>query len=75
MREWGERLAWTAMQMKWVKVAGEIPITPLSPFKDVWDFIQSNPGLFEACTDFPDLLVEYAPQLTIPGFEGDWKRY
>jgi hypothetical protein len=59
--------------MNWVKRAGEILITPLSPPKDVWDFIQSHPGLFETCMDFPDLLVEYAPQLTIPGLEGDLK--
>jgi hypothetical protein len=60
-REWGERLAWTAMQRNWVKGADEIPITPLNHPKDVWNFILSHPGLFETCKTFPGLLVEYAP--------------
>lgn len=68
---WGERLAWTAMQMNWVKTADEIPITPLTPPQKVLDFINSHPGLFETCLSFPGLLAEYAPQLTIPGFGDD----
>lgn len=68
---WGKRLAWTAMQMNWVKTADNVPITPLTPPKDVLDFINSHPGLFETCSDYPDLLIEYAPQLSIPGFGGD----
>lgn len=70
---WGERLAWTAMQLNWVKAADDIPISPLTPPTIVHEFIHSHPGLFEACEKFPDLAVEYAPQLTIPGFEGDLK--
>lgn len=69
--DWGERLAWTAMQMNWVKTADDAPITPLTPPKDVLKFISSHPGLFETCRDYPRLLVEYAPQLSIPGFGGD----
>lgn len=69
--DWGERLAWTAMQMNWVKTADDAPITPLTPPKDVLEFISSHPGLFETCRDYPGLLVEYAPQLSIPGFGGD----
>ncbi len=68
---WGERLAWTAMQMNWVKTAEEVPITVLSPPRQVLNFIHAHPGLFETCLDCPDLLVEYAPQLSIPGFGGD----
>ncbi len=71
--QWGERLAWTAMQMNWVKSADEIPITPLTPPQEVLDFIHSHTGLLETCETFPHLLVEYAPQLTIRGFEGDLK--
>jgi hypothetical protein len=68
--EWGNRLAWTYMQMAWVKEAEEIPITPLTPHKEVHSFIARNPGLLEICREFPKLLIEWAPQLTIPGFEG-----
>jgi len=70
-KSWGERLAWTAMQMGWEKSAEEIPITPLTHPKEVLEFIHSNPGLYETCLTFPGLLAEYAPQLTIPGFGGD----
>jgi hypothetical protein len=59
------------MQMSWVKAAEEIPITPLTPPENVVTFIQAHPGLCETCEAFPDLLIEYAPQLTIPGFGGD----
>jgi hypothetical protein len=37
----------------------------------VLNFIDSHVGLFETCSTFPDLLAEYAPQLTIPGFGGE----
>lgn len=70
-RQWGERLAWTAMQMEWVKTAEETPITILNPPKQVISFIHSHPGLFETCQDFPGLVAEYAPQITIPGFGED----
>lgn len=70
-RAWGERLAWTAMQLSWVKTAETTPITPLTPAKVVMEFINSHAGLFETCSMFPDLLAEYAPQLTIPGFGGE----
>jgi TIR domain len=62
-RNWGERLAWTAMQMKWVTTAESVPISPITKPDEVLDFIDSHVGLF--------LLAEYAPQLTIPGFGGE----
>ena len=68
--DWGKRLAWTAMQLNWVNTSSEIPITPLTHPKDVLDFIESHPGLLEICREFPSLVIEYAPQLSIPGFEG-----
>jgi hypothetical protein len=68
---WGERLTWSYMQMQWVEDAEKTPVTPLTHFLEVQKFIHRNPGLFETCQDFPSLLVEWAPQLTIPGFEGD----
>jgi hypothetical protein len=57
--------------MQWVQEAEAIPITPLTHYREVLKFIHRNPGLFETCQDYPSLLVEWAPQLTIPGFEGD----
>lgn len=68
---WGERLAWAYMQMEWVRDAEAIPITPLTHYQEVLDFIHRHAGLYETCRDYPSLLVEWAPQLTIPGFEGD----
>jgi hypothetical protein len=68
---WGERLAWAYMQMQWVQEAEAVPITPLTPYREVLEFIHRNSGLYETCQAYPSLLVEWAPQLTIPGFEGD----
>ena len=48
-------------------------MTPLTPPEDVLAFIDSQPGLYEICEMFPSLLIEYAPQLTIPGFAGDFE--
>jgi hypothetical protein len=70
--EWGEMLAWTAMQMKWVEVAEEKKISPLTHPDAVMDFIHSCPGLFEICRACPMYLSEYAPQLTIREFSGEF---
>lgn len=68
---WGERLGWAYMQMQWVEDAENAHISPLTHYLEVQEFINRNPGLFETCQEFPSLLVEWAPQLTIPGFEGN----
>ena len=70
-KHWGERLAWTAMQMRWIQKAVEVPISPLSKPEVVLDFINTMPGLFETCEMIPELTAEYAPQLTIRTFGGD----
>lgn len=70
-KNWGERLAWTAMQINWVDVDDKVPITPLTPPDQVLAFIHAHPGLLETCLTFPELVAEYAPQLTIRGFSGD----
>ncbi len=57
--------------MNWVKTAEDVPITSLTPPKDVLNFIHGHPGLFETCCDYPGLLIEYAPQLSISGFGGE----
>lgn len=69
-KNWGERLAWTAMQLNWVEQAEKIPISPLTKPKLVEKFILENKGLYETCATVPMLAAEYAPQLTIPGFGG-----
>jgi hypothetical protein len=66
-KEWGEKLAWTAMQMYWVDAADRIPISPCTPPNVVLEFIHGHAGLLETCQTFPRLTAEYAPQLTIPG--------
>ncbi|NJK93531.1 MAG: hypothetical protein HC905_00135 [Bacteroidales bacterium] len=70
---WGERLAWTAMQLSWTKKADSIPISPLTNPNELLDFIHSESGLYETCLTFPNFTAEYAPQLTIRGFEGDFE--
>ncbi len=69
-RERGDRLAWTAMQMRWVEAAERKSISPLTRPDEVTYFIDDHLGLFETCEEFPELLAEYAPQLTIAGFGG-----
>ncbi len=70
-KSWGERLAWTAMQLNWVDSAERIPISPLTPPEVVLRFVQDHAGLFETCIAFPRLAAEYAPQLTIRGMGAD----
>jgi hypothetical protein len=72
-QHWGERLAFAAMQLQWSEEGEKQAITPLTPPEKVLRFIDSQPGLFETCEIFPDLLIEYAPQLTIAGFAGDFE--
>ncbi len=70
---WGERLAWTALQLRWSEAAEIEKISPLTPPEEVLKFISNQPGLYEVCKMFPTLLIEYAPQLTIPGMGGDFE--
>jgi len=74
-QEWGERLAWTAMQLAWVETAEQESISPLTNPLTVLEFIARRAGLHETCATFPDLLAEYAPQLTIPGMGGPFEEY
>lgn len=66
----GLHLAWTALQLAWTDRAEELPIDLCSRPQAVPEFIGQSPGLLETCEAYPDLLAEYAPQLTIPGFGG-----
>lgn len=69
----GVRLAWTALQMNWVQAAESQKITQITRPELVHRFIADQPGLREACLDFPRWLAAYAPQLTIRGFAGDFE--
>ena len=69
--ERGERLARTAMQLRWTQAAKDRAVTILTPPEAVRGFVASHPGLMDACVEWPSLLVEYAPQLSFAGFEGD----
>jgi hypothetical protein len=72
-QKWGERLAWTALQLRWSEAAERQAITPLTCPQGVLDFIDSQPGLYETCEMFPSLLIEYVPQFTIPGAGGKFE--
>jgi hypothetical protein len=69
----GWRLARTALQMAWRKEAAEQPITQITKPDLVHDFIASQPGLHEACTEHVHYLTTYAPQLVIRGFGGPYE--
>lgn len=72
-KQWGERLAWTALQMGWSDEAERLRISPLTRPQEVHSFINHQPGLLETCEMFPRLLVEYAPQLVLPGMSGEFE--
>jgi hypothetical protein len=70
----GVRLAWTALQLDWVKAAEERKITQITHPALVHDFIARQPGLREVCLDHPLWLAAYAPQLTVTGFGGEFEQ-
>jgi hypothetical protein len=69
----GQLLAWHALQMSWQDEVEFRPITQITKPEIVLEFIQSQPGLEEVCARFPNYLLDYAPQLAIPGFGGKWE--
>lgn len=70
---WGERLALTVMQLNWSNVAESEQISLLTPPEKVLSFVRGQPGLHETCEMFPELFIQYAPQLAIPGMGGDFE--
>jgi hypothetical protein len=67
----GIRLAWTALQLEWVREADAQGIDLTTEPGRVHDFLAGHPALLEVCCDYPMLAAEYAPQITIIGFGGD----
>ena len=70
----GERLAWVVMQHLWQEEVEFRPITQMTPPDEVVRFIASQPGLMEVCECMPGALLEFAPQLAIPGLAGSLER-
>jgi len=66
----GDRLSWIVMQHLWQQEVESLGITQLTPPDQVIQFINSQPGLSEICSRMPRRLLEFAPQLAIPGFGG-----
>jgi hypothetical protein len=69
----GWRMAWAAMQMQWQLEANERPITQITNPMVVHEFISSQPGLAATSADHVRYLIAYAPQLTIPGYGGEFE--
>lgn len=66
----GHRLARAAAQMTWQQADEEHPISQITQPEEVLDFIDSHPGLADACIENPAYLLNYAPQLALPGVAG-----
>lgn len=69
-RERGHRLARAAAQMLWQRAAEADRLSQCTPPEEVLDFIDSHPGLADACIENPSYLLSYAPQLALPGAAG-----
>ncbi len=67
----GEYIAKHALQKMWQDESDELWLSQLSSPSTVLDFINSQPGLKDACQQNPDEVALYFPQLTIKGF-GDF---
>jgi hypothetical protein len=52
----------------------ETPITQVTPPEQAHAFIDETPGLEDICREFPHYLCVYAPQITIPGYGGQFER-
>jgi hypothetical protein len=71
--ERGWRLAHAAMQMMWQREADTLPITQITKPEEVHSFIESRPGLAEACSHYVSYLISYAPQLVIRTFGEEYE--
>lgn len=66
----GRRIGQAALQESWKFTADNQRISQVTPPEEVHEFILSQPGLLDTCLEHSDYLIEYAPQLVIPGFGG-----
>lgn len=56
--------------MTWQRASEEQKISQVTPPEEVLDFIDSFPGLGDACIEHPSYLLSYAPQLALPDAAG-----
>ena len=68
--ERGMNIAWTALQVDWADDAKDRNICQLTHPETVHAYLREWPGLLECARRNPATLALYAPQLTIPGFDG-----
>ena len=68
--ERGQYIGNNALQMLWQENAEYLEISQLSKPEVVHQFIESQPGLKDACIKHPKLAALYFPQLTIKNFGG-----
>lgn len=73
--ERARRLAQAVIRNAWVEEAERRPITQITPPDVVHEFIREFPGLRETALEQWGYLAAYAPQLTIPGFGGEFETY
>ncbi len=71
--ERGANIAWTALQLDWAQDGRERKICQLTHPELVHDYLRQWPGLVECAQANPATLALYAPQLTIPGFDGEFR--
>lgn len=68
--ERGANIAWTALQLDWAHDGRERKICQLTRPELVHEYLRQWSGLLECAQANPATLALYAPQLTIPGFDG-----
>lgn len=66
----GEHIGLHALQMLWQQEAEENHISQLSHPNEVLEFIETQPGLKNACINQPQKVAFYFPQLAIRNFGG-----
>ncbi len=66
----GEQLAWIVMQHLWQREVEDRAVSQMTAPEEVIALIESQPGLLEVCQEMPRMLLEFAPQLAVPGFGG-----
>jgi hypothetical protein len=69
----GLRLGSAAAQRLWQQSADVSRISQVTLPNNVLAFISKQPGLADVCHEHPSYLISYAPQLSIPGFGGEFE--
>lgn len=66
----GNAIAWAILQNDWNWEADEAGVCQITRPEKVFEFIDSNAALADACAAHPAVVANYAPQLLIPRFSG-----